>query len=341
MRSSLRGLAVVGVGRWGQNLLRTFCQLLGEERVVACDLSQERLQRVAQQYPVRTTTDFEDVLRDPHVEAVAIATPAITHAELAREALRAGKHAWVEKPLALSVQEAERLIEQAEGAERVLMVDHLLEYHPAVEALRRLIRDGALGKVYYAHSQRLNFGVVRTEENALWSLAPHDISVILYLLGEEPRRVRAEGAVYLQEQEGIEDMVLLTLEFARTLSHVHVGWLYPQKVRRLVVVGSEGMAVFDDLAPTPLVVHEKRALVTEGRGVRLEDRGARSVVLDGDGKEPLQAAAEHFLRCIERGEQPRSNGRDGLRVLKVLEAAQRSLSPSHRSSGIPKEVPLP
>ena len=338
MKPSLKGLAVLGVGRWGQNLLRTFCKLLGEERVMACDLSQKRLQAVARQYPhVHTTTDFESVLRDPRVEAVAIATPAVTHAELAREALRSGKHTWVEKPLALSVREAERLIEQAEGAERVLMVDHLLEYHPAVEALRGLIQDGALGEVYYVHSQRLNFGVVRTEENALWSLAPHDISVILYLLEEEPQRVRAEGAVYLQE--GIEDVVLLTLEFSRSLSHVHVGWLYPQKMRRLVVVGSEGMAVFDDVAPTKLVVHGKRALSPrkeEGkekerkrRGVHLEDRGSRSVALDE--KEPLQAAAEHFLRCIERGEQPRSDGRDGLRVLRVLEAAQRSL----------KEVPTP
>jgi len=334
MNPSLQGLAVLGVGRWGQNLLRTFCKLLGEERITACDLSRERLQAIRQQYPrVRTTTDFEEVLRDHHIEAVAVATPAITHAELAEAALRAGKHTWVEKPLALSSDAAEKLTALSERRGRVLMVDHLLEYHPAVEALRSRIQDGALGEVFYVHSQRLNFGVVRTEENALWSLAPHDISVILYLLGEEPRQVRAEGAVYLQEREGIEDVALLTLEFSRTLGHVHVSWLYPQKVRRLVVVGSEGMAVFDDLAPTKLVMHKKRALVPQeprGGGVRLEDKGVQPIALDE--KEPLQAAAEHFLRCIERGERPRSDGEDGLRVLRVLEAAQRSLQ---------EEVPTP
>nr|BAL55174.1 oxidoreductase, Gfo/Idh/MocA family/transferase hexapeptide repeat protein [uncultured Acetothermia bacterium]BAL60215.1 oxidoreductase Gfo/Idh/MocA family/transferase hexapeptide repeat protein [Candidatus Acetothermum autotrophicum] len=315
-------LAIVGVGNWGKNLLRNFCALLGEERVVACDADPQRLQGARAQHPsIHTVSDFAALLDDAHVDAVVIATPVVTHYELARRALLAGKHVFVEKPIALRSQEAQELIELAERNKRVLMVDHLLEYHPAVERLKQLVQSGDLGEIFCLYSQRLNLGVIRTEENALWSLAPHDISVMLYLLEQEPVRVHAHGACYLQKE--IEDMVFVTLEFSKNiLGHVHASWLDPQKIRKLVVIGSKKMAIFDDTAQHKLVLLNK-TVVRADHGFVLRDEGASSI--DFEDREPLQIACEHFLQCIERGEQPRSDGHDGLRVLRVLEAAQRSL----------------
>lgn len=315
-------LAVVGVGNWGKNLLRNFCALLGEERVIACDADLKRLQELRTQYPyLQTVSDFSALLEDSLVDACVIATPVVTHFELARQALRAGKHVFVEKPIALRSAEAHQLIELAEHKKRVLMVDHLLEYHPAVEQLKQIIQNGDLGDIFSLYSQRLNLGVIRTEENALWSLAPHDISVMLYLLEQEPVRVHAQGACYLQKE--IEDMVFVTLEFSKkTLGHIHASWLDPQKIRKLVVIGSRKMAIFDDTAPQKLTVLNRFA-TREDHSFVLHDEGARAVTIEM--QEPLQRACEHFLWCIERGERPRSDGRDGLRVLRVLEAAQRSL----------------
>lgn len=315
-------LAVVGVGNWGKNLLRNFSLLLGEERVIACDTDTRRLQEIRSQYPhVSTASDLSALLDNSCLEAVVIATPVVTHFELARQALLAGKHVFVEKPIALRCAEAQQLIDLAEQKKRVLMVDHLLEYHPAVERLQQLIQAGELGEIFYLYSQRLNWGIIRTEENALWSLAPHDISVMLYLLGEEPRRVWAHSARYLQDK--IEDLALVMLEFDRGVrAHLHISWLDPQKVRKLIVIGSKKMAIFDDTARQKFVLLNKFA--TRGdRGFVLHDEGAQAVPIEG--QEPLQRACEHFLSCIEWGERPRSDGHDGLRVLRVLEAAQRSL----------------
>jgi UDP-2-acetamido-3-amino-2,3-dideoxy-glucuronate N-acetyltransferase len=321
---SVQKLAVIGVGNWGQNLLRNFCALLGEKRVIACDKDSQRLQKVQRQYPrLGVATDPLEVLHNPQVEAVAIATPAITHYELARQALTAGKHTFVEKPLALRAAEAEELIALAEKDKRVLIVDHLLEYHPVVEQLKQLIDNGELGELFYLYSQRLNFGVVRTEENALWSLGPHDISVMLFLLGREPKRVWAYGACYLQE--GMEDVIFACLEFPQAITaHLHLSWLNPVKVRKLVVIGSQKMAVFDDAASQKLILFDKRA--TKGRnGFVLQDEGTHPVSLEA-AEEPLRAVCKHFLNCIESGERPRSDGQDGLRVLRVLEAVQHSLA---------------
>nr|BAL55475.1 oxidoreductase, Gfo/Idh/MocA family/transferase hexapeptide repeat protein [uncultured Acetothermia bacterium] len=295
---------------------------MGEERVVACDADPKRLQELRAQHPsILTVSDFAALLDDAHLDAVVIATPVVTHYELARRALLAGKHVFVEKPIALCSQEAQELIELAERNECVLMVDHLLEYHPAVERLKQLVQSGDLGEIFCLYSQRLNLGVIRTEENALWSLAPHDISVMLYLLEQEPVRVHAHGACYLQKE--IEDMVFVTLEFSKNiLGHVHASWLDPQKIRKLVVIGSKKMAIFDDTAQQKLIVLNKFA-TRKDRSFVLHDEGVHAVPIEA--QEPLQRACEHFLRCIERGEQPRSDGRDGLRVLRVLEAAQRSL----------------
>lgn len=330
-------LAIVGVGNWGKNLLRNFCSLLGEERVIACDTDPKRLHELRTHYPkIHTISDFSELLENSLVDALVIATPVVTHYDLARQALLAGKHVFVEKPIALRSSEAQQLIDLAEQKKRVLMVDHLLEYHPAVERLKQIIQNGDLGDIFCLYSQRLNLGVIRTEENALWSLAPHDISVMLYLLDKEPVRVHAHGACYLQKD--IEDMVFVTLEFSDSvLGHVHASWLDPQKVRKLIVIGSKKMAIFDDTTQQKLVLLNKFA--TRGdRGLALHDEGAQAVPIEA--QEPLQRACEHFLSCIEQGERPRSDGHDGLRVLRVLEAAQSSVGAYGRTPLLQRGAPI-
>ncbi|MFN3487444.1 MAG: Gfo/Idh/MocA family protein, partial [Planctomycetota bacterium] len=211
----------MGVGNWGKNLLRNFCALLGEERVIACDTDLKRLQELRSQYPnLEIVSKFSVLLENSRVDALVIATPVVTHYELTHQALLAGKHVFVEKPMALRSAEAQELIELAQQKRCVLMVDHLLEYHPAIEQLKKIVQNGDLGDIFYLYSQRLNLGVIRTEENALWSLTPHDISVMLYLLEQEPVRVHAHGACYLQKD--IDDMVFVTLEFRdKILGHIH------------------------------------------------------------------------------------------------------------------------
>jgi UDP-2-acetamido-3-amino-2,3-dideoxy-glucuronate N-acetyltransferase len=333
----LHKLAMVGVGSWGQHLLRNFCALLGEERVIACDTDTTRLAEVSSRYPrVHTNSDIKALLDDSTVEAFVIATPVVTHYALARRALQADKHVFVEKPIALHTAEAQELIALAEDSRRILMIDHLLQYHPAVEKLRQLLLAGELGEILHVYSQRLNFGVVRTEENVLWSLGPHDIAVMLDLLGEEPSRVYAHGSRLLQER--IEDVACVYLEFpGGATAYLHLSWLDPQKTRRMVVVGTKQMAIFDDLAPQKLVLCSKYAVQHE-KGYLLRDEGDAAVALPEE--EPLRVACAHFLRCIERGEKPRSDGYDGLHVLRVLEAAQRSLTENGRPVGL-EEVAAP
>jgi len=315
-------LAVVGIGNWGKNHLRTFVSLLGENRVIACDTDTGRLERAQAQYPqLETTTQIGDVLGDSSIDAVVIATPAVTHFDLAREALLAGRHVLVEKPIALTSREAEELVDIAKREERILMVDHLLEYHPAIRKLKDLVDQGELGKLLHLTSERLNLGVIRSEENALWSLAPHDISVILYLLGEEPVEVAAHGAAYLQP--GIEDVCYLTMRFASgALGHVHASWLDPIKTRRLSVVGERKMAVYDDMQKEKLVLLDQRAERVEGtfRPVHGDVE-----VIKIDSQEPLRRMAETFIESVHTGVAPMSDGLDGLRVVRVLEAAQRSM----------------
>ena len=323
-------VAIVGTGNWGKNHVRVLAELLGEANVIACDLDRGRLKAIQERHPnVQVAPNLEPVLADQGVAAVVIATPAATHFSLAKQALEAGKHVLVEKPLALELAEAQSLIEFARARDRKLMVDHLLEYHPAVERLKELVQEGELGEIYYLYSQRLNLGVIRTEENALWSLGPHDISVFLYLLGKEPLRVSAHGGAYLQRAQGIKDVVFLDLEFADgVLAHAHLSWLDPQKVRRVVLVGSRRMAIFDDMARERLRIYDKGVEWDDG-GLRLRAGGARPIELPTE--EPLRRMAEHFLRSIEGDAAPRSDGRDGLRVLQVLAAAQRSLEEGGRT----------
>lgn len=254
-------------------------------------------------------------------DGAVIAAPAALHYALAVEALNAGVHVLVEKPIALTPKEADELVRLADKRRVILMVDHLLEYHPAVVRLREEIGGERLGDVLHLSSQRLNLGVIRTEENALWSLAPHDISVILYLLGEAPVEVSAHGAAFLQP--GIPDLAHVMLRFASgALGHVHVSWLDPIKTRRVVLVGERGMAIFDELAEQKLVIHDKRAEPNE-RGY-VPHHGEKDGVPVEDA-EPLLLVAEAFLSSIQSGMAPKADGRDGLRVVRVLDAAQRSM----------------
>ena len=318
-------LSILGAGNWGKNHVRVFCTLLGNENVIVCDPDESRREAMLANYSgIRVSPDpvFTDV------DAVVIATPAVTHFKLARQALLAGKHVLVEKPLTMTSQEGEELVNLAEERGRILMVDHLLEYHPAVVTLKKLVDKGELGKLLHLTSERLNLGVIRSEENALWSLAPHDISVILYLLGEEPVEVAAHGAAYLQS--GIEDVCYLTMRFASgALGHVHVSWLDPIKTRRLSVVGKRKMAVYDDMQKEKLVLLDQRAEQVEDafQPVRGD---AKAIQIDA--QEPLRRMAETFIEGVRTGVAPLSDGLDGLRVVRVLEAAQRALDRSARMS---------
>ena len=315
-------IAVVGAGYWGANLVRVFNQLGVLYRI--CDFSAKRLQQLAEQYPAVTLdTSYEAVLDDPEVDAIVIATPAETHYKMARQALLAGKDTYVEKPLTLRCDEAERLTSLAESQGRILMVGHLLEFHPAITRLNELIEGGELGRLEYVYSNRLNMGKVRREENALWSFAPHDISVILLLLKQMPIQVAATGGTYLQPN--IADVTVSTMLFDRGVrAHLFVSWLHPYKEQKLVVVGEHRMAVFDDVRKTDkLQIYDKKIGLVNGQFVA-EKPAARTIDFPAD--EPLQLECQHFLECVRTRETAKTDGRDGWRVLKVLEASQRSLS---------------
>jgi UDP-2-acetamido-3-amino-2,3-dideoxy-glucuronate N-acetyltransferase len=314
-------VAVAGVGYWGKNLVRNFAALgaLG----ALCDAEKAVEVNYGRQYPdVKFYREFSSVLGDHSIDAVALATPAVTHFELAKAALEAGKDVLVEKPLAVDVRHGEELVRLAEAKGRILMVGHILRYHPAILKLQQLIHDGTLGKITYLYSNRLNIGKIRTEENILWSFAPHDISVMLSLLNEMPKTVNCNGSAYLNPN--VVDVTLSHFDFPSGVqAHIFVSWLHPVKEQRLVVVGSEKMAVFDDTAEDKLVLYPHKvkwqnriptAVKADGEPVRLEDR------------EPLQAECRHFLDCVGFRTAPVSNGAEGLRVLRVLDACQRALA---------------
>lgn len=314
-------IALAGTGRWGRNLARNFYQLGALHTI--CDANPEVLADCQKAYPrVRVTTDFDSVLRSPEIGAVALATPAVTHYALASKILSAGKHVYVEKPLALDYAQGAALGRQAGASGLILMVGHLLQYHPAFTTLLGLVRAGELGAVHYLYSHRLGLGQVRTDENALWSLAPHDISMLLAIVGEMPWQVSAVGGKYLQPH--LEDEAALSLSFAGGVQgQVMVSWLHPFKVQRLVVVGSRKMAVFDDVAT-------KRKLVLYDRGVEFANGQFSTGRSEGEAvaisdDEPLNLECRHFLECVATGQQPRTDAQEGLRVLQVLGACQLSL----------------
>jgi len=313
-------VAVFGCGFWGKNLVRNFHALGALEYV--CDVSDEPLRRAQAEYGVQTSQDVSVALRDKRVEAVVIAAPAVEHFPLARKAILAGKDVFVEKPLSLRSTEGEELIALANRHRRILMVGHILEYHPAIHALKDLIRTGELGKIQYIHSARLNLGKLRTEENILWSFAPHDLSAILYLLDEFPARASAQGGSYLNPP--LVDTTLSTLDFnSGVKAHVFVSWLHPFKEQKLAVVGNRKMAVFDDVqCEQKLMLYSHHIDWIDRKPVAQSDGGQ---TIDIPKDEPLRLECAHFLDCVRTRHTPRTDGESALRVLKILEACENSL----------------
>jgi predicted dehydrogenase len=323
-------VGVVGLGYWGPNLARNFDAIHGSELSWCCDGSPQARERAAARFPgARVVESVEELLADPTLDAVAVATPVPTHAELATRVLQAGKHCFVEKPLAQSVADAERAVCAAGASGRLLMVGHLLEYHPGIEKLKELADGGELGDhIYYIYSNRLNLGMLRADENALWSLGAHDVSVVLRLAGEEPWDVVAHGESYVRD--GIEDVVFCFLRFPSGLSaHLHLSWLDPHKERRFTVVGSRRMATFDDMAIEGKLTIYDKGFDEDARGYgEYITRSGEIFCPQIPNSEPLRVECEHFIDCIRRGTRPRSDGESGLRVVRVLEQLQRSLDRS-------------
>jgi len=319
-------IGIIGAGNWGINLVRNFCKISGTDNISVCDLDNKRLSLIESEYTgIKTFLNYDEIISSGEIESIVVSTPAETHYEIAKKALLAGKHVFVEKPMTLEVDESEELIEIAKSNRLTLMVDHLLIYHPVICRMKELIEKGELGKIYYLYSQRLNLGVVRSKENALWSLGPHDISVVLYLLNEFPSRIEASGGVYIQESQKIEDAVFLHLSFPSGVDvHAHLSWLDPHKTRKMTIVGDKKMVVFDDMEPrNKLTIFDKGVEWTEkgGISVRYGDIYIPSIIL----YEPLKAVCEHFIYCVENSQKPKSDGDSGLKVLKVLKKAQESL----------------
>jgi predicted dehydrogenase len=329
-------VGVVGLGYWGPNLARNFDRLPGCTLAWICDASDEARARWAPQFPdARATASLDDLLADPALDAVVVATHVPSHAGIAVQVLEAGKHCFVEKPLAQSLAEAERVVAAAESSGRVLMVGHLLEYHPGVAKLKEIADSGDLGDIHYIYSNRLNLGKLRTDENALWSLGAHDVSVVLRLAGdEEPSEIRATGESYMQP--GIEDVVFCYLRFPSGLAaHLHLSWLDPHKERRFTVVGSKRMATFDDME-----IERKVTVYDKGFDQDFSSYG-EYIARSGDiwsprisNEEPLRIECRHFVECVRDGVAPRSDGRSGLRVVRVLESLQASLEESSRAAAV-------
>jgi predicted dehydrogenase len=327
MGESLVRVAQVGYGYWGPNLARNFHQLPEATLAYVVDANPEALARAEQLYGCQTTTDYAEALRQ--VDAVSIATPARSHFALAEAALLAGKHVLVEKPLAMSVAEAQRLIELAEARSRVLMVGHVFEYNPAVRYIKGAMRAGELGEIYYLYSRRVNLGRVQSDVNALWSIAPHDVSIALYLLEQQPEAVSCHGASCLNGE--VEDVIFLTLHFpGNVLCHIHVSWLDPSKVREMTVVGSRKMIVYDDVSAEGKVRIYDKGVYRKGDPIYGEFQyklhSGDIWIPRIDMREPLQEECAHFINCIRTGQPPLTDGRNGLRVVTVLAAGQDSLT---------------
>jgi predicted dehydrogenase len=327
-------VGVVGLGYWGPNLARNLDALPGSRLSWICDGSAEQLEQMAKRFPnARRTSSLEELLADDSLDAVAIATPVPTHAALAKRCLEAGKHVFVEKPLAQSVAEAEELVEVAAERGRTLMVGHLLEYHPGLERLKDLVDSGELGDIHYIYGNRLNLGKLRADENALWSLGAHDVSVVLRLAQDEPVECHAHGECYMRE--GVEDVVFCYMRFPSGLAaHLHLSWLDPHKERRFTVVGSRRMATFDDMA-----LEQKLTVYDKGFDERFQNYG-EYIARSGDvwspsvpNDEPLRLECRHFISRLRDGTRPRSDGQSGLRVVRVLEELQRSLDAARRGTG--------
>lgn len=317
--SETNNIALIGVGHWGKNHLR----VLNELKVLrsVCDLDEEIIAKRKTEYPdLEYTKNFNEILNNPEIKAVVIASSASSHYELAKQALISGKDVLVEKPLALEVEQGKKLVELAEKENRVLMVGHLLHYHPAIVKLKEVIGKEDFGKIRYIWSNRLNFGKLRPEENVLWSFAPHDISLILNILGT-PERITAMGRSYLQEN--IPDTTLSVLEYNdKVAAHIFVSWLNPFKEQKLSVIGSKQMLVFDGMT-NELILYPHQLNFKEDKGY--EAIKAEGRIVSFNQEEPLTEEIKHFLECIQERKQPLTNGQEGLKVLEVLEACEGSL----------------
>jgi predicted dehydrogenase len=331
-------VGAVGLGYWGPNLARNFAALDTCELRWCCDRSEERLDKWRSAFPQTLfTPSLDDLLADDGLDAVVVATDVPSHATLALAALGAGKHCFVEKPLAQSAAEAAAVVQGAEAAERTLMVGHLLEYHPGVAKLKEIVESGELGEVHYVYSNRLNLGKIREAENALWSLGAHDVSVLLHLLEEEPTEVLARGESFVRP--GVEDVAFCYLRFpSGRVAHMHLSWLDPHKERRFTVVGSQRMATFDDMEL------EQKVTVWDKSYERDFRNYGEYITRSGDvmspqisNEEPLRIECRHFIECIRDGAEPRTGPASALRTVRVLEALQRSLD----AGGVAQRLEVP
>jgi predicted dehydrogenase len=328
------GIAVVGAGAWGKNHIRVFSEIPNVHLKYVCDSDPSRLAKLQKSYPQsKMVENLNPILSDPEVKGVVIASSAISHFPLAKEALLGGKDILVEKPMALNVKDAEEMVKIAGERDRLLMVGHLLIYHSVFDRLKEIIDSGELGKVHYIYTQRVNLGIIRQDENALWSFAPHDLSMILNLLNEKPTIVSAHGESYIQKN--IEDVVFLSLHFSDgKMANIHLSWLDPHKVRKITIVGSKKMVVFDDMeSAEKLKIYDKGvgSFSYDSYGEYLSLRFGDIMIPNVKMVEPLRTEAEHFIRCIESREKPKTGGRDGLEVVRILVAAQESL----KQKGVP------
>jgi predicted dehydrogenase len=332
-------IGIVGYGYWGPNLVRNFSEAAGSRVAAVCDLRPQSLAAAGRRYPtIRTTSNFDDLLKDAAIEAIAIATPVRSHFELAFSALKAGKHVLIEKPMTETAEQARRLIDAARRYHRVLMVDHTFVYTPAICKLRDLVRAGELGSIYYYDSIRVNLGLFQHDVNVIWDLAVHDFSILEYVLAEHPIAVSANGASPVPQSP--ESVAYISLFFGSgTIAHVNVNWLAPVKVRQILVGGSRKMIVYNDLEPSEKIkVYDKGVTLTDDPdkiyqmriGYRAGDMWAPQL----ETREGLAAEVEHFLDCIETGKLPETGAEAGMRVVELLEAATRSM----RDRGRPVET---
>jgi predicted dehydrogenase len=330
-------IAVIGAGAWGKNHVRVFSEMPNVRLKYVCDKDPSRLSVLKKTYSQSEMVgEVGPILRDPEVKGVVVASSAVSHYALAKEILSADKDVLVEKPMALNSENAREMLELAENRGRILMVGHLLIYHPVVDRLKEMVSSGELGNIHYIYTQRVNLGVIRQDENALLSFAPHDLSVILHLLGEQPVAVSAHGESYIQK--GIEDVVFLSLHFPDgKMANIHLSWLDPHKLRKITIVGSQTMVVFDDMeASEKLKIYDKGVknlsydTYGEYLGLRFGDITIPNIKIG----EPLRTEAEHFIQCIESRKEPKTGARDGVKVVDILIAAQKSL----KEKGIPISI---
>ncbi len=329
-------VGVIGCGYWGPNLIRNFIQLNGSDVVRVADLDQDRLKHMQNLYAgIQTTTDYKEIILDPEIDIVAVATPVKTHFTFGKEALMAKKHVFIEKPIAASVSQVEELIDLAQKNKRKLMVGHTFEYTAAVRKMKEIIDSGDLGEIYYISSQRLNLGLFQQDINVLWDLAPHDISIILYLLGCEPESVSAIGSSHINP--AIEDVAILTMRFPNNLiAFIQTSWLDPDKIRKMTIVGSKKMMVYDDVQPTEKIkIYDKGVELPQHYDTFAEFHYSYKygdiIIPKIEGGEPIRTELKHFIDCINNDKVPVSDGASGLRVIKILEAAQNSIEKNHKN----------